>query len=328
MISLFLAAAATQSHGVVRTFADWTVGCDNGRSCQAVGLMPEASEDGATMVIVRGPEPDAIPQIRINIPRGPTASLALDGKPLPIRIAMIEGDVHIDRRDALDAVKAIRNGQRIDILDGARKMIGSVSLRGLTAALIFMDDQQKRVGFLSAIGRPGTIPDSDVEPPPALPNITLPPRSAAPPRRLSPTEIALQTKALKCDVPISQAAKSDHIRLDARTTLVLFDCESYAYNFVSYALVIDEAGKARDAVFDESPGQGEGNGNRLVNPNWDAATRRLSLLDKARGLGDCGVEQAYVWDGTRFRLVYEALMNECRGSTDFIPVWRATVSER
>ena len=47
---------------------------------------------------------------------------------------------------------------------------------------------------------------------------------------------------------LSTAADSDHVRLDARTTLVIFACESFAYNFVSYALLIDEAGKVRDAI--------------------------------------------------------------------------------
>ena len=47
-----------------------------------------------------------------------------------------------------------------------------------------------------------------------------------------------------------------------------------------------------------------------------------------RGVGDCGVHQDYVWDGTRFRLVQQEEMSECRGSLDYITTWRAQVVGR
>lgn len=328
MLALYLAAASASEPAPLRTFTDWAVGCDNRRSCQAVGLIPENEAAGMTMVIARAPETDAVPEIRINIREAAATSLAVDGNALPVRMKVIDGVLRIDTRDTLSTIRAIRNGSRLSVLDHNKHTIGSVSLRGLTAALINMDDRQKRVGLLSAIGRPGKIPDSDVEPPPQLPNIVLPPRSAVAPRRLSRSEVAKRYRALECDVPEPLSAESDTLRLDARTTLVIFACQRYAYNNASFALLVDESGAIRDAEFDTSPGIGEGNGNRVVNPSWDRATRRFSVFDKERGLGDCGVEQSYVWDGKRFRLVYEAIMNECRGSTDFIPTWRATVSER
>jgi invasion protein IalB len=42
MISLLLAAAAAVAPqpAQLKGFQDWTVGCDNGRACHAVGLVP------------------------------------------------------------------------------------------------------------------------------------------------------------------------------------------------------------------------------------------------------------------------------------------------
>lgn len=330
MISLFLAAAAaTPTPGAIRTFTDWTVGCDNARACQAVGLMPVDDVEGATMVIFRGPEPDAVPEIRINIPGGTASSLLLDGKALPAHIEMIEGVVHIDYRDRLETVKAIRNGQQIEILDSARKPVGSVSLRGLTAALIFMDDQQKRKGFLSAIGRPGKIPDSDVEPPPAIPVIVRPPASKLPPRALTAADIARETLSLRCEPGARSGPDVTYARLDARTTLALlpFPCENGAYNFFSYALLIDQKGKVRPATFDLRNEMGDQD-HVMVNPSWNPAARKLFTESKGRGLGDCGDMNHYVWDGVRFRLIDRIEMAECRGSIDFITTWRATVVTR
>ena len=45
-MSLLLALAATVAApqpGELKTFKDWTVGCDNGRACQAVGLLPDGT---------------------------------------------------------------------------------------------------------------------------------------------------------------------------------------------------------------------------------------------------------------------------------------------
>ncbi|MFY0010917.1 DUF1176 domain-containing protein, partial [Acinetobacter baumannii] len=42
-----------------------------------------------------------------------------------------------------------------------------------------------------------------------------------------------------------------------------------------------------------------------------------------RGVGDCGLGARYVWDGTRFRLIEMRMMDECRGSTNWLTVWRA-----
>lgn len=55
MIALIaLAAAATSLQpGELKTFKDWPVGYDNGRACQAVGLLSENDVDGATITVRR-----------------------------------------------------------------------------------------------------------------------------------------------------------------------------------------------------------------------------------------------------------------------------------
>ena len=56
---------------------------------------------------------------------------------------------------------------------------------------------------------------------------------------------------------------------------------------------------------------------------WDEGTRRLASFFKGRGLGDCGAGQEWAWDGEMFRLIHAEAMGECRGSTDYITIWRA-----
>jgi hypothetical protein len=63
----------------------------------------------------------------------------------------------------------------------------------------------------------------------------------------------------------------------------------------------------------------------LINSEWDSKRRLLTSFSKGRGLGDCGLGQDFAWDGTRFRLVRQIEMGECRGSLDYITTWRADV---
>ena len=52
------------------------------------------------------------------------------------------------------------------------------------------------------------------------------------------------------------------------------------------------------------------------------------VASKGRGLGDCGSQQQFAWDGARLRLVDQRDMGECRQVTSFIPTWRAQVVVR
>jgi len=79
------------------------------------------------------------------------------------------------------------------------------------------------------------------------------------------------------------------------------------------------------AKFDYAPGETEASGGTamLVNAGWDAKTGQLSSYDKGRGLGDCGTSKEYVWDGAMFRLVEARAMPDCRGSVNWLAIWRA-----
>ena len=120
-------------------------------------------------------------------------------------------------------------------------------------------------------------------------------------------------------------------RLDTAHSLVLVDhpCGNGAYNFFTSVYVLDETGPPRPAKFDMPPGMGEPSTDDtgdLTNGNWDPKTNRLNSYEKGRGIGDCGTSETYAWDGTRFRLVEQYAMGECRGSADYIRTWTARVS--
>jgi hypothetical protein len=326
MIALFALAAATASPqpGELKTFRDWIVGCDNGRACQAVALVPE-SEDGENyllLLIERGPEPQAKAKLSWGAPDGPPrrSTIAIDGRP----VAQAGGTV-VEMSPSLAAALAAGGSAEVSTAPGGK--LGNASLGGLAAALRYMDEKQKRVGTVTALVAKG--PATAVPPPPPLPVVTIPPLPSTPAAKFRPADIKKYNGDDGCGVNADDF-KPETYRLDAVHTLVMVPsvCGNGAYNYFTTALIVPNKGApVTPAKFDAASGMGEpGNTDpSLVNAAYDAKTRRLSSYVKGRGLGDCGVSQQFVWDGSQFRLVDQTEMGECRGSVDYIRTWRATV---
>lgn len=320
-------AAQAPKPAPLKTFGDWIVGCDNGRACQAVALVPEADDRDHYLLLVierdgAGPAP-----AKLTMPLDPKPAgapvLLIDGKAAArpaVQAGGEEAAVVIDRTLAA----ALANGQMAALGNGSAPPVASASLKGLAAALLYMDEQQGRLGTAGALRRTGPKPDAGVRAP-ALPVIVVPPRASAPPRTMT---VAAAAKAIGPDSATCDYAtgpvKPRAVRLDRGHSLVLVDhpCGNGAYNYYTSVFIVDEAGRTAPARFDEPTGMGE---TDLVNGDWDDKSRRLSSYAKGRGLGDCGTSQEYAWDGSRFRLTLQTDMGECRGSVDYITTWRATV---
>jgi hypothetical protein len=316
---LLAAAAAAAQPADLQTYKDWIVGCDNGRACQAVSLAPEGEYDGYTMVITRGAEADAVPVITISAGEADRFVRA-GGKRIPI-----DAKGAVAANDVPAVLDALRRDPALPALNAAGVETGKVSLAGASAALLYIDDQQKRVGTPSAIVKKGTA--SAVPPPPALPEIARPAPGAAPARTVPAAQAIKMLGDLGCEAEDGNAGEIEFVRLDPNHTLALtpWPCGNGAYNYMSEALLVDEKGALIRAAFDVPGGMGEGD-DTLVNATWNAERGLLESFSKGRGIGDCGVIAAYAWDGKQFRLAEQSVMNECRGSMDYIPVWRAKVT--
>jgi hypothetical protein len=334
LMFLFLAAAAGPQPAELKTFTDWTVGCDNGRACHAVALMPETwPEDGLTMSVRRGPEAGARPMIAFDIaPDTGAAIVAADGKTLPLRLsADKDGMMAVPAADVLAVVAAIRRAGELELRKADGTKLGRVSLKGASAALLYIDAQQRRTGTVTALVRPGTRPAGAVPPPPALPKVAVP---AASKRKvaLSDGQIAALRKRFKCTIDEVGGPDDEEVHALGADTLVLLACGSGAYNVSHVPIVVPAKGgvaASRPADFDATERWWREEGKPvLINGAFDPATGELSSFSKGRGLGDCGTGRDYVWDGARFRLISQIDMDECRGSRDYISTWRATVVRR
>jgi hypothetical protein len=216
------------------------------------------------------------------------------------------------------------NGKAVVVRDGAGKVLGRISLTGSSASLRFIDAEQGRVGTVSAVVAKGAKPASAVPAAASLPVIASI-RSAGTPAMLSAallSQLWTQSDCAENYEGESRPAVERHA-LGGGATLILVPCGAGAYNFSTVPYVV-KAGKAQIAAFDSTPGWGGDDGPpMLVNAGFDTKTGELGSYAKGRGIGDCGSAETYVWDGTRFRLTEARAMGECRGSSNWLTVWRA-----
>jgi hypothetical protein len=331
LIALAAAAAAAPRPGELKTFKDWTVGCDNKRACQAVALMPEgALEQRVTMALRRGPEAHAAPEISFDTDLA-VAALAARGRRIEVSIEQKDGYPAVRRNSVAAMLEAIRSGGEIETLDASGKRSGKVSLSGANAALLYMDEQQLRLGTVTALVRKGSRPASAVPAPPPLPVVAeVRPLGSIPAGALPKARLARFKKAANCDPALSaKDHPAEARRFRDGATLILVPCSQGAYNGSSLVLVSRKADRSdlQPAAFDFNASAGKGR-EPLTPPEgayWHDETGRLASFFKGRGLGDCGAGQSWAWDGRKFRLIHAEAMGECRGSTDYITTWRARV---
>jgi Protein of unknown function (DUF1176) len=320
----------------VVSFKDWAVGCDNGLACQAVSFVPEGySDESISLTLMRGAEIDAAPQIEISGFTNKTDrySVLVDGKvAYTANIVAPNEVIQINGTDAITLSRVFSRGRMLRLVDGAGLNMGRIPLSGVSATLRYIDAAQGRSGSRGAMLAKGRKPA-------AVKKAELPVIMT---KRIIPTNVLPDTESLVTlseNSPCSQerfgqtqdAAYSLGSNQGVAQALILLNCGAGAYNTISGAYIGTRDAKGiwsyTPARFDYAAKKigADSNVAVLINSKWDGASQSLSSYSKARGIGDCGSSEHYVWDGERFRLTQASIMDECRGARAWIPVWRAEV---
>jgi Protein of unknown function (DUF1176) len=333
---LMAASSPAPVPGKVETFKDWTVGCDNGLACQAVSLATEGVSEGILSMVVTRPSGATDPLI-IEMSgftsKADRYRVVVDGRVVSTGKMQVGSEtIVVTSVNAMRLARAMARGKAIRVIDGAGTDLGTASLSGVSAALRHIDAQQGRIGSRGAVIATGPRMASARKS--AIPVIEV--------KKITPTDVLPDTSAL---VALSEGspcaeerfgstedtAYSLGVGANGAQALVLLNCGAGAYNFSSgvYVGQRNSAGKwaFAPAEFDYGA-SGFSDDSKipiLINADWNAARQQLSSYAKGRGLGDCGSSESWVWDGARFRLTEAKVMGECRGSLDWIPVWRAEV---
>jgi hypothetical protein len=318
--------------GSLESYKDWTIGCDNRNRCETVALLAEGASwpDHPLLVgVARDAGPNAEAELWIDHDEryGRAAiSILIDGR--KIASANSEGSTAQFRGPQAAALAiAMARGRGMEVRAGNR-VIGRPSLAGSAAALRYMDGLQGRAGTTTALVATGPLGPTAVRPAPATPTIKRVSIPAGPvPTALWREELTAIGTLTGCTDEMRDGPLPELHRLSRSETLVIVPCGAGAYNFSSVPLIatgVPGRRQFRHALFDFQPGGGERAAKpMLVNASFAPNRSRLASYAKGRGLGDCGGSEAYVWDGTRFRLIEARAMDECRGSWHWITTWSA-----
>lgn len=319
-----LSSSLTWAAPVQQEFSDWQVTCNNQNFCTArnIGL-----HHGLVMTLTRsaGAHNDSTLRIELGgpenlLPKIPSIStrLLIDGS--PVKLAGEHWKITPwrfstgDNQTITAFLQHIQEGQLLTLFQGTQ----SISLQGLKAALLFIDDQQKRVGSETAWIGKGAEPPLSVPPAPALKSVA---KVNPTPTPFSHEEFndLLDYGSLRMS---SSQCSLDPLRREIWVTpltddkaLLMLSCESGAYNTIYRAWLVTRhkpfVAQAVRLRLPFQPPDSEDRDIELVNLTFNDKTRELATLDKSRGQGDCGVQTRWRYDGQRFRLVRYAGQPAC-----------------
>lgn len=301
------AAAATAQDGATRAFGDWTSACTPSGYCSATTTAGvDGSEPPARYVFTVGRHTEQSYWELSFAAFGPMPdpwsdfTLVVDGTPAVFSLSDAVGAYGSDRHfyflgDGAQAVMdRLAPGTTIEVgftdVDGAPHEIG-FSLAGLTAALLWIDEQQRRVGAERVASAPpyGLVPVYAGEVAPDIP-LALLNRHRADPECLPFEELANGRDFVVGDLGEGQ-------------TLYLIPCQSGAYNFAQKVYVGSSDDDFEPQFFADYQADVGWLGTPYVwNADFDPETRTIHAFAKARGIGDCGTIGTWQWNGYLFQL--------------------------
>ncbi len=327
-----------------KIFRDWTAGCDNLKSCTALSLPADGLDDFGYLKLERPGGPGSAVTLSLKLRsesfKAPlSAQLSLDGAPFPAGgkpLPATLGDVQVAVIDFAPAdrdtlIEAARKAAKLTaVLAGKRY---EISLAGSVAALLWIDEQQGRLGATSALIRKGAT--TAIPAAPTMPVVVARATDALP----APDAKATKTLTTALRRHLKQRDPDACEDFDAGTQeaggawalhgglrLVGLLCSRGAYNMtMSYwTLPGSDAAQARKVAFPQPDGSAPE--NFLVNGEYEPTTGQFSFFNKGRGIGDCGSNGGYAWTGTGFVLTSFTGLGACRGLIDdWLPLWRSEV---
>ena len=347
------ANADKASDYAAKTFKAWTVACNNQRICGASSLLAPAAD---------APNADEISSVALTVDRGAAAdspaklSLIASGeeaweeKQVGEAISLNVGEqsfefgtltkqqstelkIDLPAEQVAAVLAAAQKASTIKLLIGSTEMDLSVS--GLSASLLYMDEQQQRLETPTALIKKGS--QAFTASPPKVASVTPIIQVDAAGEELADVQAEVLATARKLKLPAvkncnaerqteSEDTESMVALLDSRHYLISLNCGSRAYNSTTLLLVApkDQIEKAKLAQINQGT-----DGDSLLTgyTSYDSSTGLLHNLYKSRGLGDCGTDADWAWTGKQFTLVRLNVMDECRGNMNFLNIWQLDLAK-
>lgn len=305
--------AATQSAAAYFSRKDWGLQCDNTRTCRAEGYQAETSEsEPVSMLLTRVAGPGTDPQIALQV----SAEKAFD-EPLQLKIGRVvvgglTGDImRLTAAQVQLVLPELLKNETAAVVSAPRKPLQieqqwTLSLAGVNAVLLKMDEAQGRLGTPGALVRKGSRPESQVPPPLAPPQIkgALPaaPREsdAALAKPIFAAIEAPQLRELREQCNLGNDVSPTIYRLTASLVLLSVHCTFGVYNSTEMLWLASDKHPFKPTAL-EADGE------------FDVTDASVHSAQRVRGLGDCWSFKSWQWDGAGLTLTDISGNFLCRG---------------
>ncbi len=294
-----------------RRFQDWLLVCDNTRVCRA-----QATGHGGSLMVRRDPGPNGAILIVLD-GQEPTSGTSIpDLASIRVTGGVAPGGWRLDRaaesaklqgQAALTFLWAIAPARTFSYRAGGETL--DVSLSGLTAALLAMDEAQGRAGTVTASVRPGSRAATAVPAAPPVPVLLVPRPSTAPVARGFAASVrragAAALRRADCQTTAHARNQDSAVALNRDEVLVFLGCRLFNTGFATLLMRAprNDPRRATLVVLPRAPGEDAGENDSGVYPDleWDARTALLSSGGHSCA-GSCGARTEWTFDGRAFRL--------------------------
>ncbi|MFA4913754.1 MAG: DUF1176 domain-containing protein [Burkholderiaceae bacterium] len=331
------APAAREPAPLYKQVRDWLLVCDNTRRCDARALVENAP---AIMSIEREAGPNTPATIRIR-GRGllQAENLTLDGDPGSLRTLAWQSDQTVDGTSSVLALSAEPARAVIDmLLKGQTLGLGApakdavISLSGITAALLAMDEWQGRLDTPGALVRTGPLLETRVHR--AWPMPVIPRRAMSAPNAdralIAPVRAARQYSLDdECDGG-PKAPRDRIVGLTDAEVLVFLECRRGAYqsSFIPLRVRRDAPHDPHRLILPWPESAFAFGAEKDFEPVYEPATGMLTMTGRGRGVGDCGFLAEWQFNGKEFDLTRYSEQRICAGLAMDWPVHYRTETHR
>lgn len=340
-VGLLIAASvwgAPASAWVSKVLRDWSVDCSNGLTCdmgfadwgavglQYVGFQRRGGPDAALELKLRT-TPDYAPDSLTDA----TYSFVVDGKQLlSLAAGVLKPDetgswyLFSDPATVPALLGAMKTGKTMEVVvsSGKGRQVLPVKLSGVTAAMLYIDEVQGRLGRTDALEAKGT---------------TVPPADAGARDIMSLDDLPeivrkdfTESGGACADIDAATIRQFQGFEISSGTTRVIaVPCGmGGAYNqpyalYVGYDVIVERV---------SFPYMDNGRPTTMstaYNIDFNPVTKKLTSFFKGRGIGDCG--QFYTWELDTGANALEFLEERAKGDCDekeggpetFPIVWQA-----
>jgi hypothetical protein len=308
---LILLAATVQAEtvkGISFEHRDWELACDNTRTCRAAGYQNEGKP--VSMLLTRKAGQNTPVSIKLQALLDSSAEEAPQEMRLQVGeliIPEITLKKELPRETATKLLAVMPDAEQATL--SKKDQQWQLSLAGIKAVLLKMDEFQGRIDTPGALIKKGKKHEAKVLPPITQKTLIIPP---IPPTTeqdkevLTALEHFLDQECDKAGLDRENCKRFRTInRVSQDTLLVSQPAWQAAYNMgLSFWLINDKP------PYDPRPAQSAADTEAGAS---DYEQGFLSSANKGRGMGDCWYSVSWVWTGKAFEKAEEGSTGMCKG---------------